>query len=724
MTTCVDKKRSITQPETFNQISTNMATKAPPSIVEASIQDLSSALQSGRTTAVELIAKCLLRISTYDCRNTALNSVPLLNPNVFEEAAASDDRRRHGKALGRLDGIPFTVKDSYKVKGMTVASGSEAFKNLVANEDAFTVEALRKAGAILIGKTNMCPMAFGGMQRGVYGRAESPYNSKYLAAAFASGSSNGSGVSTAASFAAFGMGEETVSSGRSPASNNALVAYTPSRGLISIRGNWPLYPTCDTVVPHTRSMDDLFEILDVLATEDDRTAGDFWRDQPFVAIPKSWQDRPRSFQSLKTPDFLKGKRIGVPEMYLGRSKNAVYTSDAVCSLWEQTRQDLESSGATVKTCRDFPAVTAYEDPSRWHGDASLPNNWNFTERGTLIAHSWDDFLRLNRDPKIPSLAAAEGSKLFPQLPEDHPQVKFSEIKNAVHWSKLAGYVEHNESLDQEGKRQMYDILNLERAVKTLELMRKILLEDWMAENKLDFVVFPAAGDVGYADADVESDLAEHTWKWGVRYSNGNRALRHLGIPSVTVPMGMIPGKDMPMGLTIVGKGYEDIEILKAGYAYEQIRQSRVAPPLTPLLDSDRLEGNFEALNVMAELEVTSCNVFASGEKDCRVLIEGVFTTCSAGKEDERPCLEIFVDARRVEQDDIQIHIVSSSGDERVCSFTCSTSAAAPRAPDGRNAVVGKIARDSIMLLMLARDKSQSRPTGCMRLIHMDDIVRT
>ena len=519
-----------------------MAGNKPTSIVEASVQDLSSALKSGRSTAVDLVAKYLLRISAYDCRNTALNSIPLLNPNVFEEAAASDDRRRNDQAIGPLDGIPFTVKDSYKVKGMTVASGSEAFKDLIANEDAFTVEALRKAGAVLIGKTNMCPMAFGGMQRGVYGRAESPYNSKYLAAAFASGSSNGSGVSTAASFAAFGMGEETVSSGRSPASNNGLVAYTPSRGLISIRGNWPLYPTCDTVVPHTRTMDDLFDILDVLTTGDSRSAGDFWRDQPFVDIPNSWHNRPESFRSLMQPGFLKGKRIGVPEMYLGGSekKSGVHTSDAVRSLWQKARADLEDCGATVQTCSTFPAVSAYEDPSKWPKDAEdivrLPDNWNCSERGTLIAHSWDDFLRMNEDPNIPSLAAADSTKMFPQLPPDHPQVAFSEVANAVHWSKLANHVEDNASTSDDGKRRMYSIPDLEQAVKRLERMRKVLLEDWMTANKLDFVVFPAAGDVGYAEADVDMELAQHTWKNGVKYSNGNRALRHLGIPSVTLTM--------------------------------------------------------------------------------------------------------------------------------------------------------------------------------------------
>lgn len=87
---------------------------------------------------------------------------------------------------------------------MTVASGSPAFKDLVANEDAFTVATIRAASGILIGKTNMPATAAGGMQRGIYGRAGSPYNLRYLAAAFASGSSNGSAVATAAPFASFG----------------------------------------------------------------------------------------------------------------------------------------------------------------------------------------------------------------------------------------------------------------------------------------------------------------------------------------------------------------------------------------------------------------------------------------------------------------------------------------------------------------------------------------
>ena len=206
--------------------------------MEASIADLQHALSTGSATAVELIAKYLLRIFTYDCRGPCLNSIPILNPNVFDEAADSDARRRSGKLLSPLDGIPYTLKDSMKYEGMTCSAGSPAFKDFVANEDSFVAEKLRAAGAICVGRTNTPPMMASGMHRGLHGRAESPYNLSYLTAAFSSGSSNGSGTSTAASFAAFGLGSETVSSGRSPASNNGLVAYTPSRCVISPRGVW------------------------------------------------------------------------------------------------------------------------------------------------------------------------------------------------------------------------------------------------------------------------------------------------------------------------------------------------------------------------------------------------------------------------------------------------------------------------------------------------------
>ena len=267
----------------------------PFDVFEASIVDLREALDSGRVSAVDLLESYLERIAAYDDAGIRLNAVVVRNPQARADAEASDARRSSGRTRGPLDGIPYTAKDSYLARGLTVAAGSPAFADLVAQKDAFVIERLRGAGAVLVGLTNMPPMANGGMQRGVYGRAESPYNAAYLTAAFGSGSSNGSGTATAASFCAFGIGEETWSSGRAPASNNALCAYTPSRGVISVRGGWPLVPTMDVVVPHTRTMADMFEVLDVIVVDDPIARGDFWRSQPWITLSSPSELRPASF---------------------------------------------------------------------------------------------------------------------------------------------------------------------------------------------------------------------------------------------------------------------------------------------------------------------------------------------------------------------------------------------------------------------------------------------
>lgn len=701
----------------------SQTTRPADSIVEATIAGLSAALTARRTTAVELVLSHLLRIATYDTRNTVLNSIPILNEEVFTEASASDSRRAAGQSRGTLEGIPFTVKDSYKVRGLTVASGSEAFQHLIATEDAFTVAALRAAGAVLIGKTNMCPMAFGGMLRGVYGRAESPYNARYLAAAFASGSSNGSGVSTAACMAAFGMGEETVSSGRSPASNNGLVAYTPSRGLISIRGNWPLYPTCDVVVPHTRCVDDLLVILDTLTVKDGDTIGDFWRDQPYVQTRERWLQRPSSFSGIKDRRCLSGKRIAVPAMYIGRGSDEdnVYLSSAVLDLWYQAKKDLEACGATVETVKSFPVMSLYEALStsvsgEFSTDTELPEDWNASERGTLIAHAWDDFLRVNGDPDLSNLAAADWTKLFPQMSADDPQVRFSEVANAVQWSKLASYVEHNAKCTEPGSSQIYNVPNLKEAVTALESMRKRLFEDWMAQGTFDFVVFPAAGDVGYAEADINLDLARHTWKNGVKYSNGNRCLRHLGIPSITVPMGLMLDKGMPMGLTVLGRAYDDVEILKAGYAFEQFRQRRVPPPRTPALSTDVLgTGKIDLTIPPPELELEHCSAVASARNQVSVSIAGNIR-CSAsmaGSGDTDGVLDIYIDGRKVPTNSTDFSAINHSG---VSDFRGRWEVPAPPMQDRRNRVVGKVARDATMVVVVARNSVGGRSTGLLRLV--------
>ncbi|GAB3288861.1 amidase [Pseudoclavibacter terrae] len=567
-------------------------------VVEAGIARLRAALEHGEATSEELVEAYLARIAAYDAAGPALNSVVVSNPAALDEARASDARRAAGELLGPLDGIPYTAKDSYLVEGLTAASGSPAFADLVAQRDAFTIERLRAGGAICLGLTNMPPMANGGMQRGEYGRAESPYNAQFLTSAFGSGSSNGSGTATAASFAAFGLGEETWSSGRAPASNNALCAYTPSRGIISVRGNWPLVPTMDVVVPHSRSMADLLEVLDVVVADDHDTRGDFWRAQPWVRIPRASEVRPASYAALLPSNqadaraTLAGTRIGVPRMYINADPDAgtseepgvggptgqkIDTRRSIIELWEAARADLEAAGATVVEV-DFPAVSNYE------GDR--PGAPKISTRGLvspeylkreivdLSAWGWDDFLAANGDPKLNSLTQVDGARIFP-----HPDGALPDRYTGFD-DDIATYPEH---VREHPVASFTDIPELAGGVRGLEETRRVDLEEWLLAQRLDAVAFPAVADVGPADMDVDEASADLGWRNGVWVANGNLAIRHLGIPTVTVPMGTMADIGMPVGLTFAGRAYDDTALLRLAAAFEATGERRTEPPRTPRL---------------------------------------------------------------------------------------------------------------------------------------------
>ena len=564
-------------------------------VVEAGIGRLRAALESGEVTSEELVRLYLARIGKYDSSGICLNALVVMNPDAIVDAQASDRRRAAGFTLGPLDGVPYTAKDSYQARGLTVAAGSPAFKDLVAQKDAFTIERLRAGGAVLLGLTNMPPMANGGMQRGVYGRAESPYNGKFLTAAFASGSSNGSGTATAASFAAFGLAEETWSSGRAPASNNALCAYTPSRGVISVRGNWPLVPTMDVVVPHTRTMDDLLEVLDVVVADDAEARGDFWRAQPWIRVPKASAVRPPSYLALAVRDpaaasgVLAGKRLGVPRMYINADAEAgtseasgiggptgrrIETRPSIMELWEAARRDLEAAGAEVIEV-DFPVVSNYE------GDR--PGAPTIATRGLvspeylrreivdLSAWAWNDFLEANGDPRLNRLADVDGAAIFPapdgSLPDRYHGFD-DDISDYPAWIR-----EH-------GVPSLAAIPQVAEGLAGLEETRRVDLEDWMDRLGVDAVVFPAAADIGPADADTNERSADLAWRNGVWVSNGNLVPRHLGIPTVTVPMGITRDVGMPVGLTIAGRAYSDTQLLHLAAAFEATGSRRIPPPRT------------------------------------------------------------------------------------------------------------------------------------------------
>lgn len=555
-------------------------------ILDLDIAGLTELMSAGRLSSVELVLLSLNRIAAYDRCGPMLNAVVVLNPSMFEEAAARDEERRAGRVRGALHGIPAVVKDSFKVAGLTVAAGSPAFADLVANEDAACVARLREAGAVIIGKTNMPPMAIGGGQRSLYGKTSSPYNPDYLASAWHSGSSIGSGVAVAADFAPVALAEETVSSGRSPASNNGLVAYTPSRGTISIRGNWPLFALRDCVVPYARTLADLALIVRELIRPDPVTAGDLWREQAHVRIggaEDAWPDDP---VKALAPGGLRGKRIGVPKMYVGldaEARASIPVRASILALWRQVERQLIDLGADVVHV-DFPVVSEYEGDrdgaSTLAGNGYVPADWDETEIGDLVSCCWKQFLHLNGEGPETRLEHTPPAMIHPDPPDavdTRRRASAHEGRDEFRYDRIVEYARSSSG------RPLDEFPALGAVMEGLERARKELFEDWLIRERLDLIAFPANCDISRADAETDRHASDHAWTNGTVFSNMNHVMRHLGIPSFSVPMGLMEDTGMPVNVTFCGPGWSDFRLLEAVFDYEQASRRRAPPQMTPAL---------------------------------------------------------------------------------------------------------------------------------------------
>jgi amidase len=183
-------------------------------------------------------------------------------------------------------------------------------------------------------------------------------------------------------------------------------------------------------------------------------------------------------------------------------------------------------------------------------------------------------LRFNDDPRLNTLAVVDGATIFPR-PAGALRDRYDGFDDDI-----AGYPDQ---VRQQEFASLVDIPELEHGVRGLERTRQVDLEAWMDSYGLDAVIFPVAADVGRADMDVDPESAELGWRNGVWVASGNLAIRHLGIPTVTVPMGTMSDIGMPVGLTFVGRAYDDTALLEFGCAFEATGRRRTLPPRTPAL---------------------------------------------------------------------------------------------------------------------------------------------
>jgi amidase len=308
-----------------------IAQRAPAfDVTEKTIAELQAAMAAGQVTAAQLVALYLARIDAYDQAGPRLNAVLHVNPNAAADAAALDAERRTQGARGPLHGIPVLLKDNFDTRDMPTTGGCLALSNVVPREDAFQVARLRRAGAVLLGKVNLHELALGlTTVSSVAGQTLNPYDLRRAPG----GSSGGSGVAAAASFAAFTMGTDTSGSIRIPSAHNSLVGLRPTAGLASRGGIIPFGHTQDTGGPMARTVADIAVVLDATVGYD---PGD-----PITAASKG--RIPPTYTSALNRDALKGARIGV----LGELFGAAPEDAEVATVVRRAVTDMTSRGATA-----------------------------------------------------------------------------------------------------------------------------------------------------------------------------------------------------------------------------------------------------------------------------------------------------------------------------------------------------------------------------------------
>lgn len=232
----------------------------------AGVTEVQEAMAGGGTTSVELVQAYLARIEALDRRGPAVHAVRCLAPDAEEQAAALDRERAEGDVRGPLHGVPVLLKDNIDVAGLPTTAGALALEHSVPDRDADLVVALREAGAVVLGKTNLTELAnflTEGMPGGyssLGGQVLNPYDLSISP----SGSSSGSGAAAALGLATVTVGTETDGSIISPSVAQSLVGMKPTLGAVPGAGIVPIATSQDCAGPMTRTVADAAALLAAL----------------------------------------------------------------------------------------------------------------------------------------------------------------------------------------------------------------------------------------------------------------------------------------------------------------------------------------------------------------------------------------------------------------------------------------------------------------------------
>ena len=307
----------------------------PFHLLEATIEDVHNAYKSGALTARQLVRLYLDRIEAYDKKGPHINAIITLNPDALRDADRLDAAFKNSGLTAPLHGIPIIVKDQFDVKGMPTTLGSILFKDYYPDKDAFVTEKLRKAGAIILGKTTLGELGGGDTHGSLFGSTRNPYALERTAG----GSSGGTGAGVSSNFATLGVGQEGFASIRRPSTWNGIVGMRPTAGLVSRSGvfdGWPF--VMGSLGPMARHVADLARLLDVMVGYDS--------DDPVTA--RGLGHIPESYTTFLDRNGLRGARLGVLRESIGFESDPNSPDFAkVTAAFERALGELRAAGATL-----------------------------------------------------------------------------------------------------------------------------------------------------------------------------------------------------------------------------------------------------------------------------------------------------------------------------------------------------------------------------------------
>ena len=495
-----------------------MASITSFNVLETTIDDIHAAYKSGQLTCRRLIQMYLERIEMFDKKGPNINALITINAEALKEADRLDAAYKASGPVGPLHGIPVIIKDQADVKGMPTTLGSLLFKNYFPDRDSFVAEKVRKAGAIILGKATLGELGGGDTHGSLFGSTRNPYDIDRTVG----GSSGGSAASVSANFSTVAIGQEGLASIRRPSTWNCIAGMRPSAGLVSRGGVYGCWPEIfGSLGPMARTVKDLSTLLDVMVGYDP--------EDPITA--RGVGHTPDTFANFLHKDGLKAARIGILREPIGlNSEPDSEDFKKISEVFDRAVGELKAAGAEIVDPIVIPKIKELlAKRSGGPGDTEA---------------SFKNYYGRSAKPPFKTPEEAIASPDFAKVVK-HSQDRFKRKPDAA---------KHYESLKAQD-----------------ELMTNFLKV--MADHKLDAIAHKAVEHQptlikdGIAPPFVDQKGAPHL----------NTFLVY--VPTIVVPAGFTRD-NLPAGLCFIGRPYDDGNLIKFAYAYEQATHHRKPPAST------------------------------------------------------------------------------------------------------------------------------------------------